>query len=345
MGWEYNNEDSAVFTISGLTKPRPGGDSDMATTKVHPGYKAFAGQHGGATALHRFAVLLAICTLFLVVAGASVTSNQAGLSVPDWPLSYGQVMPEMRDGVFYEHGHRMIASFVGFLTIILAVWIWKVEDRRWLKWLGLAALAGVILQGLLGGMTVLFLLPPAISIAHACLAQIFFSTTIALALFTSPGWRGEPLAVDDAGWPSMRSLAMLMPLLVLAQIALGAGYRHRVFGIMPHVLGAIVVGTMLLAFAVFVLVQYQEHSSLRGTAWSLAGITFVQLLLGVMAFMARVSSLDALQPSATTVVSTVAHVGGGALTVGATVALSLQIFRHVRAARQTMHSGGVPVAS
>src|SRR5829696_7564454 len=123
--------------------------------------------------LHRFAVLLAVCTLLLVIAGASVTSNQAGLSVPDWPLSYGQVMPEMEGGVFYEHGHRMIASFVGFLTVILAIWLWRSEPRPWLRRLGLIALAAVIVQGVLGGMTVLFMLPKAVSISHACLAQLF----------------------------------------------------------------------------------------------------------------------------------------------------------------------------
>ena len=96
--------------------------------------------------LHRFAVLLAICTLFLVVAGASVTSNNAGLSVPDWPLSYGKVMPDMVGGVFYEHGHRMIATLVGMLTIGLAVWLQRTEERRWMRRLGWAALGLVVLS-------------------------------------------------------------------------------------------------------------------------------------------------------------------------------------------------------
>src|SRR4051795_4969149 len=144
-------------------------------------------------ALHRFAVLLAVSTLFLVIAGASVTSNQAGLSVPDWPLSYGQVMPEMKGGVFYEHGHRMIASAVGLFTVILAVWLWRAEKRTWLRKLGLVAVIAVIIQGGLGGMTVLFLLPKAVSISHACLAQLFFSTTVAIALFTSSGWQNGPM--------------------------------------------------------------------------------------------------------------------------------------------------------
>ncbi|MGA3187190.1 MAG: COX15/CtaA family protein, partial [Bryobacteraceae bacterium] len=177
--------------------------------------------------LHRYAVLLAVCTLFLVVAGASVTSKEAGLSVPDWPLSYGQVMPQMTGGVFFEHGHRMVATAVGFMTIILAIWLALVETRSWMKKLGFAALAAVIVQGLLGGLTVKLMLPPAVSISHACLAQLFFSTTVAIALFTSKNWLQGPEIVEDHGWPSLRSLAIVTPAMVLIQIALGAAFRHR----------------------------------------------------------------------------------------------------------------------
>ena len=120
--------------------------------------------------LHRYAILVAACTLLLVVAGGLVTSNDAGLSVPDWPLSYGKLMPPMEGGIFYEHGHRMVATTVGLLTIVLAVWLWRAERRRWLRNLGLIALAAVIAQGVLGGLTVLFLLPKPVSIAHAAMS-------------------------------------------------------------------------------------------------------------------------------------------------------------------------------
>ena len=106
--------------------------------------------------VHRFAVFTAACTFLLLIAGALVTSNDAGLSVPDWPLSYGSLTPPMVGGIFYEHGHRMIASFVGLLSIVLAIWLWRVvapgpENQRWLRWLGVAALCAVVAQGLLGG--------------------------------------------------------------------------------------------------------------------------------------------------------------------------------------------------
>src|SRR5207237_9614776 len=125
--------------------------------------------------LHRFSVFLAGCTVLLLLAGSLVTSTGSGLSVPDWPTSYGWNMftfpPSMWvGGIFYEHSHRLIASSVGFLTIVLAVWLWRQDPRRWMKWLGAAALGAVIAQGLLGGLTVLFFLPAAILKAHAALA-------------------------------------------------------------------------------------------------------------------------------------------------------------------------------
>ena len=133
--------------------------------------------------LHRYAKLVAASTVLLIAAGGMVTSTGSGLSVPDWPNSYGYFMfsfplDKMVGGICYEHGHRMIASTVGFLTIILAAWTWRVEPRRWVRWLGVAALGAVILQGLLGGLTVLFFLPAPISIGHAGLAQLFFCITL-----------------------------------------------------------------------------------------------------------------------------------------------------------------------
>src|ERR1700730_4331426 len=117
--------------------------------------------------LHRFAVGTACATLVLIVAGGLVTSTESGLSVPDWPLSYGRLMPPMVGGVFYEHGHRMVATAVGLLTVVLAIWRRRPAPRAWVRRLGCAALAAVLAQVGLGGLTVIFLLPTAISVAHA----------------------------------------------------------------------------------------------------------------------------------------------------------------------------------
>lgn len=278
--------------------------------------------------LHSFSVLLAICTLFLVVAGASVTSNEAGLSVPDWPLSYGKVMPEMKGGIFYEHGHRMVASTVGFLTIILAIWIWRVDDRTWMKRLGLAALGAVIVQGVLGGMTVIFLLPKPVSITHACLAELFFSTTCAIALFTSDAWRRGAEPVEASGFFTRHPA--VLPLIVLGQVALGAAFRHKALDLVLHAAGAAVATGAVLIAAISILMHYPRHGALRGTAVTLLTITFSQVFLGVGAFMSRVATADAPQPMPVMVAFTVAHVAVGALTMAFSVLMAIQIRRHVR---------------
>jgi cytochrome c oxidase assembly protein subunit 15 len=285
--------------------------------------------------LHRYASLLAVCTLVLLAAGALVTSNEAGLSVPDWPLSYGKIMPEMTGGVLFEHGHRMVATFVGMLTIGLVIFLYRAESRRWLRKLGLAALGAVIVQGVLGGLTVILLLPPAVSVSHACLAQLFFSTTVAIAVFTSKSWQQGPEPVFDQGWPSLRSLAVISPVLVLAQIALGAAFRHRAIGVIPHIIGAMVVSFALLLIAVFVLHQFPGHHTLRSAAKAVLGVILLQVALGVAALWARISDTSQLAM----VVSTVAHVVGGGLTMASTIVLSLQILRNVRSRVAEMAPG------
>ena len=278
--------------------------------------------------LHRYAILLAVCTLFLVVAGASVTSKEAGLSVPDWPLSYGQLIPEMTGGVFFETGHRLVATAVGILTIILAVWLARVETRAWMRRLGWIALGAVVAQGLLGGITVLWLQPPWVSTAHACLAQLFFSATVAIALFTSRSWLAGAELVEDGARPSLRSLAIMIPAMILAQIALGAAFRHRAIGLLPHILGAVVVSMAILMLAAFVLHQFPRHAAMSKAAKALLGVTVVQVFLGLAAYYAR---LNAAEAPLAMVLTTVAHVATGGLTLASAVALSIQIRRNVQA--------------
>jgi len=277
--------------------------------------------------LHRYAILVAVCTLLLVLAGASVTSKEAGLSVPDWPLSYGQVIPDMTGGVLFETGHRMIASVVGMLTVILAIWIARIEKRAWMRRLGWVAVSLVVAQGLLGGATVLLLQPAPISMAHACLAQLFFSVTVAIAVFTSKKWQEGPEPVEDYGWPSLRTLGILTPVLILVQIALGAGFRHRAFGLLPHVIGAMLVPLVILLTGIFVLQQFPKHRSLRPAAVALLTITGVQVFLGIIAYVARINAAE--YPLAM-VLTTVAHVATGGLTLAASVVLAIQIRRNVR---------------
>jgi cytochrome c oxidase assembly protein subunit 15 len=186
---------------------------------------------GGDRWLHRFAVFTAGATLFLIFAGGLVTSTGSGLAVPDWPLSYGMIFPPMIGGIFYEHGHRMVATFVGFLTTVLAIWLWKQEPRRWLRYLGIAAFVAVVLQGVLGGITVLYLLPTPISVAHACLAQTFFCLIVGIALFTSPRWRQPSMLLVERGGIPLKGLAVITTGVIYVQLVLGALMRHTEAGL------------------------------------------------------------------------------------------------------------------
>jgi cytochrome c oxidase assembly protein subunit 15 len=181
--------------------------------------------------LHRFALFTACCTFCLVIAGGLVTSTGSSLAVPDWPLSYGMVMPPMVGGILYEHGHRLIASFVGILTVVLTVWLWKKEERRWVKFLGIAALGAVITQGLLGGLTVIFLLPTAISVSHATLAQTFFAIVCTIALVTSRWWKTDSAAVLQNADPSLFRFSIFLIVSIYVQLILGALMRHTGSGL------------------------------------------------------------------------------------------------------------------
>jgi cytochrome c oxidase assembly protein subunit 15 len=277
---------------------------------------------------HRFAMFLAVCTLLLIVAGALVTSNDAGLSVPDWPTSFGSLykMPPMVGGVKYEHGHRMFAELVGLLIIAMAVWTQRVEQRKWMKVLGWIALAAVVGQGVLGGLTVLFYLPWAISTAHATLAQTIFCVVIAMALFTSKGWLrdSEPI-VEPRLTPGTPALTAITAGCVWVQLILGAAFRHSGMKLLPHLIGACVVTAMLCWTVVRVLSRYSNAAQLRRPAQLILALLMLQLGLGFAAYLTRLQwMLDPPQPTTGIVVTTVSHVAGGALVLATSVILAIQ---------------------
>jgi cytochrome c oxidase assembly protein subunit 15 len=281
--------------------------------------------------LHRWSILLACCTLLLVVAGGLVTSRDAGLSVPDWPLSYGKLMPNMEGGILYEHGHRMIATTVGLFTIVSLVWIFRVERRKWMRTLAVIALAAVIVQGVLGGLTVLLLLPWWISSSHASLAQLFFSTTVAIAMFTSRWWIGGPAVMpEDAGNP-LRGLSLAAPICVLGQLFLGAAVRHKAIGAIYHICASPLVTGVVLWVSMRILLHYGRNRELRNSALALITITLTQVFLGIAAYMTRIAYADAVQPMPLMVTFTVLHVAVGALTMAASVALAILVRRNLGA--------------
>jgi cytochrome c oxidase assembly protein subunit 15 len=287
---------------------------------------------------HLFGVATAAATLVLIFVGGLVTSTGSGLSVPDWPLSYGMLMPPMVGGVFYEHGHRMVASLVGALTLVLAVWTARAEARPGVRRLAWAALAAVVAQGLLGGLTVLYLLPTPVSVAHACLAQTFLCIVIALAYATSREWLAAPAESDVAG---LRGAALTAALVVYAQLVIGAVMRHIGAGLaipdfplafghlvpptaslpvlvhFAHRLGALAV---LVAVArLFVQARRSGDPRFLPLASALLGLVVLQIALGA----ATVLTAKAVTP-------TTLHVATGAAVLGGCWLATLRSFRLLR---------------
>jgi cytochrome c oxidase assembly protein subunit 15 len=234
----------------------------------------------------------------------------------------------------------MVAQAAGLLTIILAIWTWRVEKRRWLRMLSYAAVGTVIAQGLLGGITVLFYLPPAVSSAHAALAQTFFCIAVAIAVFTGRKWVEEQPQVDvDSRRPSLFALTLLSILALYVQLILGAMFRHHGLSWWPHVVNAVVVTFLLTWTAIRALSLYSHIEDVRRPAIFMLSLVIAQLCLGFTAFLTRVAwGKDSLQPEFPMVISTVTHVAVGALLLSATVIIAIQVWRHVPVAAQE----GVP---
>lgn len=291
--------------------------------------------------LHRFAVLVACATFVLIVAGALVTSHDAGLATSDWPLSNGQVFPKMVGNLFWEHGHRMVATTVGLLTIALAVYMVLKEKRPWVRRLGLFGLIAVIAQGLLGGLTVKLNLPLAVSAAHATLAQLFFCTTVSLAIFTSKSWTQEKPRLEETGIVPIRRLCAAAVVSVFLQLILGATLRHSATWDQPlplelviaHAGGALAVVLTLGSAGSSLLHRYWGEKYLTRPGVIGLLLLLVQLMLGIAAYMTRLASPNDPQPLNPMISITVAHVACGALVFATTIVLTVRVFRVVRAPR------------
>ena len=302
--------------------------------------------HQNHRGLHYFAVALALSTFFLLIVGALVTSNDAGLSVPDWPLSFGQLMPEMVGGVFYEHGHRMVATTVGFLTIVLNFWLWRVERRGWVRRLGMVALATVVIQGVLGGITVLYFLPPPISVVHASTAALFFCLTITLAVVTAPGWVDssstllqrcrELLSTGNLGL----RLALCNILAVYVQYILGATVRHSgtvegtkaavlvTSALVAHILGATLLTALILCLSRALLRRVRDRRIVQLIYLQL-GLLFTQLFLGLGAYWVRIDPAVQVQPTPERVLIATSHLAVGALLLAASLMAGLRMTQGV----------------
>jgi cytochrome c oxidase assembly protein subunit 15 len=305
-----------------------------------------------------FARLTAAATLVLVFAGGLVTSTGSALAVPDWPLSYGQLFPPMVGGIFYEHGHRMIAGTVALLTLALAVWTWRDEERPWVRRLAAGALGAVVLQALLGGLTVLFLLPTAISVSHACLGQAFFCLVVTLAVVTGRGWLEGARAAVPEGVRHPGPLAAVTAAAVFGQLVLGAVMRHTgaglaipdfplAFGrlvpdlwsvpVLIHFLhrgGAVVVAALAATTFAVVRRSYRDDARLARPASLLLALVAVQILLGATVIWTTKSVLP-----------TTAHVATGASILATSVVLTLRSYAFVESVTAEAPRAAAPARS
>src|SRR5260370_186480 len=283
-------------------------------------------------AVHRLAVFVVCWTVLLFVAGALVTSNDAALSVPDWPKSHGSWFPHVETlsgGSLFEFSHRLIAGSLGVLMLVLAILLWKREERAALRWFGVIAVAGVGVQAVLGGEVVLRLLHYWLPVIHACFAQIVFAAVLGIAVLTSRWWVTEKAQLEDKGTPSLHVVAGLNALVIYLQVILGAGFRHKEIPIWPHVAGALGAWGMGTWTAVVLGKGFGESGELSKARVMLHAILGTQLLLGFGAWWSRVTTADAPQPMPIMVTLTVIHTVVGALLFALAVGVVLVCYRLV----------------
>jgi cytochrome c oxidase assembly protein subunit 15 len=294
--------------------------------------------------LHRFSVATAISVFGLIVVGAIVTSTGSGLAVPDWPTTFGYNMflfpfSKMAGGILYEHSHRLIGALVGFMTIILAVWLWVKPVKAYrnmplLRWLGLFALLAVIVQGVLGGLRVT-LLKHDLAIVHAALAQAFFALTICIALFTSRSWLDDNhtnRSKIDIRYSifDIRILTVFSTILIYLQLVFGAIYRHTGTSLKIHIFLAFLIFLSIFFLFVRVILNLSVKTTLLRPALILIGLLLLQIFLGLSSLISNVAFM----------ITTTAHVVTGALLLATSLVLSLksyQVFARIQN-KQTLPS-------
>lgn len=294
--------------------------------------------------LHKFSIVLSVSVFLLIIAGALVTSNNAGLAVPDWPTSFGSLykIPPMVGGIKYEHSHRMIAEFVGLLTIVFAVWTQRKDPRSWMRKLGWFALVLVIIQGIFGGLTVKKLLPWYVSTIHGMIAQSFFALTMLFVIFTGRRWmESEPVAVLQQKSFDLRQFSWVAVAVVYMQLFFGAAFRHSaqwkmsnndgfVFPFQLHVYGAALATGVLFALSMRAITRYGAIRPVRGMGIAILALVIIQVSLGITSYFVRVlNGRDVTAPTHTMVAVTVAHVAVGALLLAHCFMLAVQAHRHL----------------
>jgi cytochrome c oxidase assembly protein subunit 15 len=290
-------------------------------------------------ALHRFAVVTACATFFLIFVGGLVTSTGSALAVPDWPLAFGKLIPAWEGGIRFEFGHRLAAGTVVILTLALMAWTWRAEPRRWVRQLVAIAFGLIVVQAILGGITVLFELPLAIAVAHAATAQALFCLMVSIAIFTNPRWESTSHIDDAPARIALPTLAAATTVIIYMQILIGALMRHMSAGLVipdfplsfgqlvpplfdkyiainfAHRCGAVVVTAMVLWTVARVIRTHRDVAALRRPALGLFLLLVMQICLGALTIW-----------SGRGVLPTTSHVAIGAAVLATSLTLTLRAY-------------------
>ncbi len=272
--------------------------------------------------LRAYSRATAFIAFLLLLAGGLVTSTGSSLSVPDWPLSFGTLFPPMLGGVLFEHGHRLLAGTVSLMTFCLTVWCYRSESRAWVRRVATFAAGAIVAQALLGGLTVLLRLPPIVSISHACLAQAVFCSLLVVAQAETAWFQTQARPVPGMSWlPGALAVAA-----VYGQLIFGAVIRHTGQHVPYHLIGAAIASLALLNL----MRRGLGASALTGPSALLAFLLPCQLGLGVLSYRAKFSP-DFLFALDRTALLTTAHLGVGAMILGACVIWTLRAWRQTPA--------------
>jgi heme a synthase len=286
--------------------------------------------------LHRFALLTALATFPLLFVGGLVTSTGSALAVPDWPTTFGYNMflyplSGMVGGILYEHSHRLLGALVGFLTVILTLWLWLKEPRPWLRWLGSLALAAVILQGVIGGLRVV-LLAHILAIVHACLAQAFFALLVSIACFTSPEQPETPADPPVGDRSRLRRLCVLTTSLIYVQVVFGAILRHTGARLDAHLVFGALVALQIIGLTRHIWRHHVEEGALVRPIMLLSGLLIAQLSLGLGAYLVKHTVLAAMATPLIRISLTTLHLVVGSVMLATAVVLTLRTYGPVPAA-------------
>ncbi len=298
---------------------------------------------------NRFTVLTWCVAIVLLSWGAFVTSINAGMAVPDWPSSFNSYDPFnptpnwwTLTPILAEHGHRLVGALVGILTLVLTIWTWFAEDRRWMKWTALGALLLVSLQGLLGGLRVVFVSLD-LAVVHAGTAQLYFALLTAMIVFTASPWFSRPdfpLAAGLDREMEIRPLLIFTPVALYIQILLGALLRHpgagiNAFLVAIHMVWAFVVTALIVLLATRTRGLFRR--AIPATTWASVALALVslQVLLGILAYFVTLNEGDLLVPSNLQVVLNTAHMVTGALLFAGVIAVCIMTARTLHISHTT----------